>query len=865
MKNEPKISPPRWALRFFRWFCHEDYCEDLEGDLLERFESRVEEKGIGRAKWLFVKDVFQLFRKGLIKPTGGSYRHNNYGMVRSFLKSGWRNFVKYKQYSLINVFGLSIGFAASLLLFLITQYENSYDKFHAGYEDVYRVGNRYPDGNTDDLIVTPQVPLMEEEYADIISSTRFTDGEDILHFGEKYMRSTIHMVDTGFTKVFSFRELKGNVDQALSGAGQVVLTRSLAEKLFGDRESIGEVIQFVNYGFDATVQAVVEDPPSNSSLQFELLLSWHNAPPELAVDKMGNWYNTFMVGYVRLAPGANPVEVEENLLTFVDKHFLEERKSNAIALLPLQEEHNRITKSDKVVNILSIISIGILLISCVNYVNLSVNQLLKRTKEIGVRQVMGSNRFQLVLQFLFEGIFVCGIAMVTGLFTSAYCIPLVNAQFGYNISISMSSAWNGALFTLSVVLIIALFSSLIPALVLSKHKVVTTIKGVVGIKKEGGFFRKGLVVLQFASSFLLVMGTAVIWLQTQHMKNQDTHFDGENVITLSIYEELFKDPELVLKSQPILRDELTKESAILSTSLIQTPPGQYWENYNIFSSEDGNEMQSAQLRQLWIDANYMDLFNIEVVQGRNFSKSVKSDTLSVIINEAAMKVLGWDNIENKKLVAGGGGGKYNVIGVTRDYHYQSLKRAIEPVIHFYYETISSQLAVRLHPDRVQEGIGIVEEKWNELGPYESFDFKFVDEEYNALYKEQERLGNTASIFSGLALLIAILGLFTITTYSIRLREKEIGVRKVLGASMQSIIVMLSKNFALLIAIAFVLILPVGYSLMRSFLDDYHYRIDLSPFIFLLSGLAIFLLAMLLVGVLAGKAAHDNPVNALRDE
>jgi putative ABC transport system permease protein len=787
-------------------------------------------------------------------------------MIRNYLRSGWRNFLKYRNYSAINITGLCTGFAASLLLVLIVNYERSFDKFHTNSRQIYRVAEAWPGGDdVSDMIVTPQAPLMDEEYPDIIHSSRFHGQEDILRAGDVYLRSSYHIVDSGFSAMFDFNAVKGDLRYAVSTPDQIVLTESVAERLFSGQDPMGQPVSMVNEDKHFTVAAVVEDPPRNSSLQFEVLIPWLNASEWLGPDQAGNWYNTFMTGYVQLSPGITKEEMEQKLAAFRDRHFLPERKANTIVLLPLEDQHFRNTSSQRIVSILGIIAGAILLISCINFINLTISQLLGRMREIGVRKVMGSKKNQLVFQFMTESLIVCSVSVLLGLIVTYFMLPVINNYFGFGITNDYLANGPTILFVVGICLATGIISSFWPSLMLSGLNPVTSIKGSVKWNKSGGYLRKGLVVLQFAMSILLIVGTAVIWRQIQFMKSQEMNFSGNNVVAINSYEELFRSPKEAARQFLLLKDELQKESSVEAAASAQAVPGSYWHNYNGFDYTDSTGSKTVSLRQITVDDQFFKTFQMNIVEGRNFSRDMKSDKKAVVINQTAMKRYGWKDINSKSVRSGGGDEYFEVIGVVEDYYYQSLKDDIQPVIHFFSPEVAGKLAVRFNPDRVAEGLALLEKKYNALGPYEPFDYFFVDKAFDELYKEQERLGTTSSTFSLIALVVAGLGLFSMTAYSIRLRKKEVGIRKVLGASLRSIIMNLSGNFGMLIVLAFILACPAAWYLLSIFLEDFSHRINLSPWIFISAGALVFTAAMAMVGIQSGRAANENPVNALRDE
>lgn len=866
MNTPNDIRPPQWLLRILRSIIRGEYLEEIEGDMTEVFFENVETFGVRKARFLFAWDVIMLARPAIVKRLYATHSLTPLYMLSNYLRTGWRNFLKYKSYSAINIIGLCIGFSASLLLFLIVNYERSFDKFQANYRNIYRIAESWPNGNDIlDQIVTPQAPIMDEEYPDILHSTRFFDSEDIIQAGDTYLRTGFHTVDSGFAHLFDFKVVSGDLHHAVSTPGQIALTQSVAKKLFGNDDPVGKVVSLINSERQLTVAAVVEDPPRNSTLQFDVLVPWESAPDFVKPEQAGDWYNMFMTAYVQLAPGISKEEMEQKLSDFPGRHFLPDRKSNKIVLLPLEGQHFRETNSQRIVSILAVIASAILLISCINFVNLTISQLLGRLREIGVRKVMGSNRPQLVFQFMTECLIVCSIAVAMGLLLTYLVLPVVNNYFGYGITDDFFTNGPTALFIVGLCLLAGILSSFWPSLMLSGLRPVTSIRGAVQWNKSGGYLRKGLVVVQFAASVLLIVGTVVIWSQVQYMKSQDLKFKGDHVVSVETWAELFKDPERVSREIMTFKDELAKESAIESVAMSQAVPGAYWHNYNGFVYFDSTEKKTVSLRQITIDDQYFTTYRMKIVEGRNFSRDMESDQKAAIINQTAMRAYGWNDITDKRIQTGGGGDFIEIIGVVEDYYYQSLKEEIQPLIHFFNPELTARLSVRFHPDRVAEGLAILEKKWSALDPYEPFKYEFVDESFDRLYKEQERLGTTSSVFACIALVIAGMGLFSMAAYSIRLRKKEVGIRRVLGASLRSIVVKLSSDFGALVIIGFIIACPVAWYLMNIFLQDFTYRIQLTPWIFLAAGAIVFTISMVMVGLQSRRAAVDNPVNALRDE
>ncbi|WP_020528730.1 ABC transporter permease [Flexithrix dorotheae] len=867
-QKRPLPNPPNWVHAFFRWYCHPDYLEDLEGDLNERFEKNLEEIGPQKAKWRYFFDVLQLFRPGIIRSIEGNYHLNYYGMFKTFLKSGWRSFVKYKVNSLINVFGLSMGIAATLLLYLIIDFEQSYDKFHSESEHIYRLADKRPDGNISSLVVTPLLPNLKKDYPEIVAGTRFYDSEDIFTSGEEGIHLYFGVVDPDFSSIFSFQTIHGDLEYALSQPGKITITQEVSQKLFGYQNPVGEVLQMKEMEMDLVIEAVVKNPPANSTLQFDALVSWPSSPNHLDEDQMGNWYNTFMTAYVKLSPNASAQTLEEKTAAFTDKYYLEGRKSNLVSFLPLEEEHSRISQNDSTTKVLGIIAIAILLISCINFINLSISQWLTRTREIGMRKVLGSYKSQLVFQFLVEGFFTTGVSVIIAMLMVYSILPSVNDYYNLGIRLEITNNLSSILLLVLVCFSVGMISSITTALVMANVQTIKSLKEKIKWSGSGQWLQKGLIIFQFGISLVFIAGTMVIWQQIDYMKSYDLKFKGDHIVSVFTYAGYFKDPEKTEQNLLRLRENLPNDAAIEAVTLSENVPGKYWDNYNWFENLDSNGVDGLSLKQINIDHNYFDLLDINILHGRGFSDSIKSDENALIINEKAMKIYGWTDLENKYLKPGGWGENTNgwpVIGVVEDYHYRSLKQSVEPLVHFYSPNSTNRLLVKLHPEKYQEGIQLLEEAWQDLGAYQPFSYAFVDEDFNQLYKTQERLGMTSMTFSGIAVIIALLGLFSISTFMMKQRKKEIGVRKVLGATMFNIIILVSKGFLFLIGIAFFISIPLIYWLSKEFLAEFTYQMELTPAIFMLSGSILFLLALLVISWQSLNVASNNPVNSLTDE
>ncbi|MGB3778054.1 MAG: ABC transporter permease [Tunicatimonas sp.] len=870
-----KNSPPRWARRLLYWYCNPNFVEDLEGDLEELYEERLRQMSHRKARWYYARDVLLLFRPTIIRPLTFNRLSSNQlpAMYRNYFKTGFRNLLRYRGYALLNIFGLAIGMAAAIVLFLIVSYERSFDTFHSQHDQIYRLGEQeVRNGKTDahDLTPVPVVPTLLEEIPEVVAGTRFFAPNNIrLRYQDHTANPLVHFVDSGFVELFSFELVDGDLRQTLTTVNRLVLTKSVAKKLFGNEEAVGKTLAVVNDKRQFTVGAVLADPPANSSLQFEALLPWANAPDWIAKD--ANWYDTFMTGFAKLSDHADPAALSEKLLAFKTRHYDDEKSADVkLHLRPLAQLRAFDTNNQPIINLLGLIAALTLLIASVNFMNLATAQSLLRTREIGVRKALGSLRRQLVGQFLTESLLTTLLALTVGILLVHGTLPWFNRYFDLPLTFRY---WQnlpllGAL--LGGGLLVGLLAGMYPALFVSRLSPVASLKGH-RQRGTGRWLQQSLIVVQYVASIVLIAGTVVIWRQIQFMQSQDLRFDQENVVGFSLWYDNYAfqsegQAKSVIKT---MINRLENESSIVGLTFAEHMPGHYIQNYNSFYDSEAPAQNPVSMRQVTVGDRYFETLGMHLVMGRLPSPELAPDSgLAVVINETALRALGWIDTEDKYLTAEGDATRLPVIGVVQDYHYQSLQEKIQPMVHGYYpgdEYYYGHLAARLQPGRTTEGLAVLESAYQSLNPYEPFDYYFLDAEFDKMYRTQERLGFTATLFAGIAVVLASLGLLALAAFATQLRRKEVGVRKVLGASVAQIIVLLSRNFAGLVAIAFLVACPLIYYAAERFLQDFAYRIGLGADVFLIAGGVALLVAGFSVSAQALRAASENPVDALRDE
>jgi putative ABC transport system permease protein len=883
--------PPKLPLRFFRWYCHQDFAEDIEGDLLERFETRIEEKGIRSAKRQFSLDIIRLFRPGLIRSLEGHQKLNKLDMLKINLTLGFRNLIKRKEYAIINTLGLAIGIASALLIFLFVQNEFSYDKSFKNSDRIYKMVQQVSNPDGTELYATVPyslVSIMINDYAEVENGTAISGPYDSQVVSMKdendnqvnFIENSVLLADSNFFSVFSFRMLKGNIKTALNKPNSVVLTVSTAKRFFGNANPLGRFI--APSGKHSIVTGVCEDPPPNSHLQFNYIVSSSSV----------RWFSQDQFNlssahcYFKLRTGADAKDLELKLPRLIDTYVLEEiertknisrqdykKAGNGFEyfLKPLTSIHladgnlggfkpgGNLTT----VRILIVIGILILIIACINFMNLATARATERAREVGVRKVMGSQKTQLIFQFLTESFIITLLSVMLGIAITILALPYFNSLTDNDLSLIFSFKTMGGFVFLAM--IISIMAGIYPAFVLSSFIPVSALKGSSLQHSKTGWLRNGLVLFQFWIAVVLIISTIIIHKQVSLLRDKNLGFDQEQLMVIEGI--AHKETEQYIPFLNEIRNFPQIQGAAGSL-WVQGFQGTWSDTYR----HDGSSEQ-FDFSRVMIGDQFAEVVNFELKEGQLFSEST-NDSLSIILNESAVKSMGLqDPIGQKIMMVSQDKGEMNELGFTikgviKDFNYNSLYRPIEPlVIHsdeFIYDRMRFIVA-KVKAGSNAETITQIESKWNELLPDRPFSFRFLDDTLNAKYQTEQRTATILMIFSGLTIFIACLGLFALSSYSINMRIKEIGIRKVLGAKAQNIVLLLSKDFVKMVLLSFLLAIPVALFVGATWLEDFAYRIDISSDIFILSGVLVFLVTGLTVGIQTFKAANTYPIDSLKNE
>lgn len=757
-----------------------------------------------------------------------------------------------------------MGLAASTLILLWIQHELSFDRHHSRADTIYRVcqGDWY-------VTSAPLSAALQEDIPEIVRSSHYRPiGRKLLKVNDKpFVADRFCLADSSYFDIFDYTFLKGDPVGALQDPPAMVLTRSAATNYFGDEEPIGKTVQVENM-FNFVVTAVIEDPPVTSSHQFDLLVRFeflHN----LWHEDLERWGSNSHRTWVRLHPDANVMEVNKKITNLVlqkTRNYLNDPSYEASPhyLQNLKKIHlyspNGTPEKMKYVQLFSGIAILILLIACINFINLTTARGAKRAKEVGIRKVMGANRKQLFRQFLFECFLTTVIAMGIALLLVELALPSFNRLVGTTLTLDLAA--NPMLLPglLAVCLFTAGISGIYPSLVLSSFRPVRILSGTLGTSgKSAALFRKILVVSQFAIAVVLIIAVTVIRQQLNFLKNRDLGFDTKNVICL-------ESSHALLKQVAAGAAELEQNPDILETCVCGNLPGRWGESSTSgFTWPGKDENEKITFDVIYADYGYTNAFNLKLAEGRYYSEDREVDKEdAVVINQAAARVMGIaDNPLGKTLSYRDGSA--TIIGVLKDYHARSFHYKIRPLVIALHLWGNDNLVFRLNPDRIPEALAFLDTFWKKYVPDFPFTYEFLDEAIDHAYVAENRLATTIQYFTTIAIVISYLGLFGLISYIAAQRTREIGIRKVLGASFTRIIHLITREFTLLILIANVIAWPIGWFFMKRWLETFSYRISLEWWIYAVAGVAALLLALSAAGYHAIRATRTNPVNALKYE
>jgi len=808
-------------------------------------------------------------------------------MIRNYFKTAWRNLMRNKSYAAINIVGLSVGIAACTLIFLIIQFETSFDTFHTKKNKIYRVITAFhnPDGiNLSSGVPLPiseglrldfpqlkQVAQVMQNDGSHYSIGNVSKGEQVKKFKEDWA----YYIEPQFFQIFDYAWLAGDKKTALSEPYTVVLSRDEANKFFGNwHDAIGKVIKYENKT-DLKVTGIIENTPANTDIPMKLVISFATLRAK-GSDYYGNlhdWVSTFGDNscFVILPDNITPARFDQNLKAFVKKHKPADYVKDGLQLQPLNEMHYNTDVNvygghpfgKQLLKVISLIGLFLLLIACVNFINLATAQAVNRSKEVGIRKVLGSNRNQLVMQFISETLFITLFAVVLAIGIAELTLPMLNHLLEIEISGTFLANPLFLAFLAAIIVGVTLLSGFYPAVVLSGFNPIEALKNRIKAGKTSGIsLRRTLVVVQFMIAQFLVIGTLVIIYQMDYFRNKSLGFEKEAILTVP-----FPGDSINRSKVSTLRDQLLQQPGIKDVSFSFASPSDNngWSSDFKFNNAPKQTNFSANLK--WADAEYFKLYNIQFAAGESYGKS---DTIhGWVVNETLIHKLGIRDPKDaigKYIKLWDDKTKYApIVGVVKDFNVGSLKNAIPPVLMSSWKNVYQKLNIKIEPKNVNQTLASIEKLWNSTYPEGIYEYQFLDEKIANFYKSETQLSQLYKIFAGIAIFISCLGLYGLVSFMAVQRTKEVGIRKTLGASVGHIVYLFSKEFTILILVSFVISAPIGYYFMHKWLQDFTYRIPISPEIFILAIIASIAIAWVTVGYKAVKAALANPVKSLRSE
>ena len=783
-------------------------------------------------------------------------------MLTNYFKTALRNLLRNKGFSVINILSLTIGITCTILILLWVQDEISFNKFHANYKSVYQVmANRNFNNQllTDKNMVMPLAKTIQEEIPQIkyaVVTTR--DQAHVLSAGDQKIKKRGYTVSEHFFDMFPWKFIKGNAATAIQDAYSLILTESTARAFFGSADPISKIIKIDNK-YDAKVTAVVADVPGNSTFQFEFINTF-NYDDTNVKQAMDNWgYSSWNV-FIQPVAGASMKLIEKRINEVVRSHHSEDKSPSTYFSFPMSKwrlysdfkDGRNVGGMIKYVRLFTIIALIILLIACVNFMNLSTARSEKRAKEVGVRKTLGSNRKQLILQFFFESIILSSIAFFFSVLAVFMLLPSFNSLIKKTLSIDLTQPvfWFGALL---IIIITGIVAGSYPALYLSSFKPIKVLKGRLLPGKTGILPRRMLVVSQFVISFLLISATVIVYQQIQHIKDREIGYNPNNLIIIPSSSD-------VTKNFTAIRQEMLTTGVLHSWTRTMSPITEVWWRQVAPDWEgkpaDANILFTGQ----FTDVDFVKTMGIKMLEGKDFS-GLPSDSSSVILNKAAVEVMGVKNPIGRRF------GKGNtIIGVMDNVVMGSPFEPVEPMMVYFNPQQTSSISVRLNPSaELSKALAVIEPVFKKYNPAYPFEYRFVDKEFEKKFITEELIRKLTNIFSALAIFICCIGLAGLASFTIEKRFKEIGIRKVLGASVQQVVALISKEFLKLVFIAFLIAIPLTWWLMNDWLQNYTYRVAISGWMFGIVGGLVLLLTLLVVGLNVINAAMSNPVKTLRTE
>jgi ABC-type antimicrobial peptide transport system permease subunit len=857
------------VVRILKFFLSRDYYIERSGDLEEAYAELVEESGLFRANtWLWVQ---------IIKLCFGTIRTSIIWrciMLKNYFKITFRITKQHKEYSFINIAGLALGIACCLLILFWVQDELSFDRFHENVDHLYRITEDLDfEGEMLHIARTPSAvaSALLEEIPEIVNSTIYLPAPSLLvtHGENNFYESGIAFAGPSFFEMFTFPFIKGNQDSALEDVSSIVITADVAEKYFDREDPIDKTLR-INNKQDFIIRGVLENVPGNSHLKFNFLLPFaalENMREDVGIrwrPVMDNWRVNFYFTYIQVAEHTDIDALDNKIVDFIKEHS--SITTTTLHVQPIKRIHLHSdlvadvegNGSIKHVYIFSIIAFFVLVIACINFMNLTTAYAAKRAKEVGMRKISGAKRGQIINQFLGESIFLSFFALILAVFIVLLFLPAFNSLSGKELSLDATNSVGILLILMITTVTTGILAGSYPAFFLSSFLPINILRGSGKSGPRKMASRRFLVVIQFAFSVFLIVATFVVHNQLHFIQNSHLGFDRDHVVSIRLRGE-------TAQYFPSVKNELLKNPNILGVTAANQLPTHIIYSLGGANWEGKNPEDDVLFNFITVDYDFIQTLNLQVVEGRAFSKEYQSDrTTAFILNEKAAEFIGKESLVGESFSFFGRKGE--IIGVVKNFHFDNFYNEIRPLVMLYESPSSDNfLIAKISGENISENLAFIEEAWNKTVPFYPFKLRFLDEEFNRQYQSEKRMGKLFNYFAFLSVFIASLGLFGLVSFMANQRTKEIGIRRVVGASIADIVRILTKEFALLVGIANVIAWPAAYYFMNKWLDNFVFRSHIQMWMFLSSAIIAFVIAFLSVSYKTIKAAKANPVDSLRYE
>lgn len=880
-----RTDPPNWANKFLEWFCAKHLLEFIQGDLYELYEKRTNKKGRKRANLYFILDVLSACRPFAFKKK--RYNSNNYAMFKNYYKVAIRNLMRHKMYSSIKIGGFALGIAACLLIGLFIQDELGYDDHYPDKERIYRVINQWNEMGRAGKWPAHQAPMaavMREEIPELetvgrlISRNWFNAGNNLVSKPDQKQNTYedgFAYADQDFIEILQFPMVFGDLATALTEPNSIVITKEKADKYFPGENPIGKILILNDNKEDARkITGVLEDLPASTYFDFHFLMTLTSV--EFWPGEQTSWCCSNYDTFIKVRPEANPSEIVQKLYSIKENHivtYLKDRnrsdvddfeKNFGYELQLIEDVHLKsadisdekyIHGDIKIVYMFMAIALLILILASINFVNLSTAKSANRAKEVGLRKVVGSHKKNLIGQFLTESVLFSLISLIIGVGIAILALPFFNQMADKSLIIPWTEWWFIPSLLLSIS-IIGIIAGLYPAFYLSKFRPIEVLKGKLSMGSKNSSLQGGMVVFQFVASVVLIIGALVVNRQMGYILNANLGFDKDQIVmiqgTYSLGDRL-----------PVFKNELSALPEVKDmTSTSYFPVTGTSRDQNEFWNEGKVNIDAGVGAQVWrVDDHYINTLGMDIIEGRNFSLELASDSNAMIVNQSFAEKLGLENPLGKRIT---NGRLWNIVGVVEDFHFESITGEIRPLC-MIPGTIQSVTAVKINSDNMLSSMKNIIGIWDKMAPNQSIRYEFMDDTFAAMYNNVKKTGQVFTIFATLAIVIACLGLFALSAFMIEQKRKEIGIRKVLGASYGNLFQSLTSNFLKLIALSFLLSFPLGWYAMKSWLESYKYGIDLTWDLLLISGAIILIISIMTISYEIVRAVRMNPADTLHSE